>query len=564
MPRTKQRAFLCGAVPSRGRRSDLASQRQELPRDDGAVTFPIALRPLVPVRIFGVVKLLTLFASTFVAVVPVFPANGQNPATGDTLSEAVQLRNSGQLASAATLLRSYWAGHRSDPNAALLYGETLYWLKRFDEARAVYEAGVSANPDNLPLALSFGRMLIETGDGARARTLLEPFQGSPSGFAPSSTLLGTLAYWEGDLTTAARLFREALRANPEEHDAARQLEEIRVLTSSWLRLGGDGRFDDQPLHRIAGDAQAGWYVTELAAISARVRPMYFQLGDSLTRTITQAEGELSFYSPATHVEISLAGGGLTRSYDVRSDWTARVVLGIRMPQKIVVRAQAERSPYLYTLASLTKAVMTRTFSLSADWNDPSGWIARALVQRELYPDVNAISTVYGWVLAPLVHRAEIDVQLGVSASAQDADENRFALARPVQPYPVGDSRFSTAGIYNPYYTPSSLSSESVVGAIALRPSSDVTFRAGGGYAIRATDNNPSFSVLPASGTQPATLQQTFQSRTFSPWTARASIEAALTGHASFMAGAEYGKTPFYSATTAETALIYHFHSRSQL
>jgi tetratricopeptide (TPR) repeat protein len=501
--------------------------------------------------------------STFLAVVPVLPASGQNAMSPDTLSEAVQLRNSGRITEAATLLQSYWANHRSDADAARLYGETLYWLKRFSEAAAIYEIGVRANPDNLPLALSYGRMLIETGDGTRARALLAPFQSSPAGIAPTNTLLGTLAYWEGDLTSAVRLFREALRANPDERDAARQLEEIRHLTSPWARLGGDGRFDDQPLHRIAGDAQVGWYLTELAALSARVRPMYFQMGDSVTRTITHAEGELSLYSPATHLEVSLAGGGLTRSYGRSSDWTARGILGLRLPQHIVVRARAERSPYLYTLASLTKVVMTSTLSLSADWSNPSGWIARALAQRDQYPDANAISTVYGWVLAPLVHQPRTDVLLGVSAAAQDAEENRFTLASPVQPYPPGDARFSTAGVYDPYYTPASLSYESLVGAVVLRASQVVTVRMGGGYAIHGADSNPTFIVAPASGGQPASVQKTFQPRTFSPWNARASIEAALSAHASFTAGAEYGRTVNYSATAAEAALIYRFHGRSK-
>lgn len=508
-------------------------------------------------------KLLPLFAAASLAVVPVL-VKGQTPAAGDTLAEAVQLRDSGQLAQAATLLQAYWASHNGDANAARLYGETLYWLKRFADSRAVYEAGVRANPGNLPLALSYGRMLIETGGGARARTLLAPFQDSAAGIAPTSTLLGTLSYWDGDLTTAARLFRKALRANPEERDAARQLDEIRALTSSWLRLGADSRFDDQPLHRIAGDVQAGRFVTELASISARVRPMYFELGDSVTRTLTLAEGELSLYSPATHVEASLAAGGLSRSYDKSSDWTARGILGLRMPHHVVLRARAERAPYLYSLASLTKAVMTLAFSFSADWNDPAGWIGRALVQRELYPDANAVSTIYAWVLAPLLHQPGADIQLGVSAAAQDADENRFALARPIQPYPPGDSRFSTAGIYDPYYTPSSLSYQSVIGAVALRPAPGVTLRGGGGYAIRASDESPSFIVSPATPTQPVTVQRSFQSRTFTLWNARASIEAALTGHASFIAGGAYDRTAFYSAKTAEAAIIYRFHGRSEL
>jgi tetratricopeptide (TPR) repeat protein len=516
-----------------------------------------------PERIFAAVKLLPSLAATFFALVPVLDASGQIPVVTDTLAEAEQLRNSGQIDSAATLLQTYWASHGDDANTARLYGETLYWQKRFREARVVYEVGVSANPGDLALSLSYGRMLIETGEGARARAVLAPFLRSPEGIARASTLLGTLSYWEGDYSTAARLFSEALRANPEERDAARQLAEIRLVTSPWIRLAADGRFDDQPIHSIAADAQVGWYVTELIALSARVRPMRFQLADSLTRTIAQAEGELSAYVPAARLEISLAAGGLSRSFDTSTDWTARGMLGLRVPRHIVLRARTERAPYTYTEASLSGAVMTRTFSLGADWNDPAGWTARALVQRQLYPDANAVSTVYGWVLAPLIHRPAAEIQLGVSAVAQDADENRFTLARPVQPYVPGDPRFSTAGIYAPYYTPSGLSSQSVIGAFAVHPSSGVTLRGGGSYSIRAVDSGPSFVVSPATAVEPPTVERSFHSRTFSAWNARASIEAALTPSASFKAGGEYARTVFYSATTAEAALIYRFNRRSQ-
>jgi hypothetical protein len=234
-----------------------------------------------------------------------------------------------------------------------------------------------------------------------------------------------------------------------------------------------------------------------------------------------------------------------------------------MPHHFVIRARAERGPYLYSLGSLSTAVMTRTFSFSGDWNDPVGWMGRALVQRELYPDANAVSTAYAWVLAPVVHQSRADLQLGVSAAAQDADESRFALARPVQPYPPGDSRFSTAGVYAPYYTPASLSYQSVIGAVALRPSLDVTLRGGGGYAIRASDSSPSFILTPQPGNRPATVQRSFQPRDFSLWNARASIEAALNPQAWFVIGGEHYRTPFYSSTTAEAAIIYRFHSRSE-
>ena len=78
----------------------------------------------------------------------------------DTLAEAEKLRNSGQIAQAAHPLQPYWANHNGDrmplaSTARPLLAETIR------RGAHGYEVGVRANPGDLPLALSFGRMLIE-------------------------------------------------------------------------------------------------------------------------------------------------------------------------------------------------------------------------------------------------------------------------------------------------------------------------------------------------------------------------------------------------------------------
>jgi hypothetical protein len=61
-----------------------------------------------------------------------------------------------------------------------------------------------------------------------------------------------------------------------------------------------------------------------------------------------------------------------------------------------------------------------------------------------------------------------EFQAGYSFTAEDADESRFVLSSPAQPYPPGDPHFSTEGHYAPYYTPSHVVTHSVIAAAAVR------------------------------------------------------------------------------------------------
>ena len=154
-----------------------------------------------------------------------------------------------------------------------------------------------------------------------------------------------------------------------------------------------------------------------------------------------------------------------------------------MPSHVVIRGARRASTLPVFTGKSYESRDDPTFSFSADWNDPAGWMGRALVQRELYPDANAVSTsMPGRLLQDprAAHGAPVRGQRRRSRRDESGSHSRARCT-----FPPGDSRFSTAGIYAPYYTPASLSYQSVIGAVALRPSPDVTLRGGGGYAIRA-------------------------------------------------------------------------------
>ena len=179
------------------------------------------------------------------------------------------------------------------------------------------------------------------------------------------------------------------------------------------------------------------------------------------------------------------------------------------------------------------------------------------MQRQWFPDANTVSAAYAWVLAPVLNKPTFQLQLGYSASGQDARELRFVLAYPAQPYGPGDPRFQTAGRYAPYYTPSGLVSHSVVTAIIVRPVPWGVVRLNASYGVQSVENAP--FLYPAVSPFGMTVVQlgTYR-RTFSPWTARARLEYSATPVVQVNITGDMARTAFYRNSTAAVEITYRF------
>jgi len=480
---------------------------------------------------------------------------GSQAPTPDLPTQAQRLRDAGNIAAAAELLRTQLAREPDNGDVARLLAQTLYWLQDFAGARAVYDIALARHPEDTALRLQYGRMLAETGERARARELVTPLQRIQTTEVEANALLGTIAYWEGDLTTAQQLFEEVLRVNPTHAEARRQHEEILAASAPWVRVSSGFGRDDQPLDRVALGFEAGWFATPLLPVTVRVEPLIYRLDDSTTRRLLAAEVSVAHFAPGPRLETQLSGGVFRRSISEQElDWKARATLGVRLPRRLTARVRAERTPYLYTTSSLDAPVVVQTGTALLHFEDPRGWLGEAAYQHQRFPDDNTIRTVYAWQLVPLMHENAAELQVGYSFVTENADESRFVLALPVQPYLPGDPRFSTTGRYAPYYTPSRTVTHSVIVAATLRPSRSTALRMGGGHALRATEDAPAFVV--SSGQ----VQRTMTSRAFSPWNLRGSLEIALGGHATLSANGERGRTAFYDWWTTGLQVTHRFRA----
>ena len=465
------------------------------------------------------------------------------------VAEASRLRDARDFRAAIAVLREHLRAHPYDGDAIRMLAQTLYWTGEVGEAEATYEAALAQQPDDTRLRLDFARMLSETRRGPRARALLTPLRDDQAAAAEAESLLGTVAYWEGNLTGAKRHFEAALSHEPERADAIRQLREIRASAAPWIRLGGEARWDDQPLDRLAGTLEAGWYLTPLQSLALHVQPQHLSAGDT-AETVTAAEVMLAGYWPASRLETEAMLGVLQRSA-AGTDWTGRFGVGLRLPQHLVLRARVERSAYLWTRASVATPVMTQAASGLLDWSDPRGWTGQAGYTLQQYPDENRIHTTFLWALAPVIRSAAGEVKLGYGFNYQDAEQSRFDSA------PV-NTLDPLSGRYEPYYTPQNLQAHNATGAARVQLGRAVTLRANGAYSVYATEDAPVLFRVGQGGPGSPAVQTAYYRRTIHPWNMRAALATTFPGRLMATAYGEHLRTAFYAASTAGVEMTYRF------
>jgi len=475
------------------------------------------------------------------------PATEQSPAVG----EARRLRDSRAFAQAVKVLEGHLHDNPGDLEAVRLRAQLLYWLKDYARARAAYAAALAEHPGEEGLRVDYARMLVETGDRRGARLLLAESHRQSVTSAEADALLGTILYWNGDLTAAKKLFIDALRKDPSHQTAARQLMEIQTLSAPWLRLIPSVWHDDQPLNHAGAALEVGWFATPLLSIAFRSEPVRYAAEGS--RTFWTNEAELSHFAPGTGIETHLAAGVFRRPGGTDSlQWVGRGEAALRARGGVTVRGRVQRSPYLFTLASLDTPVTSATFAGLVQWTHRRGWLGEAALQHQRFPDGNQARSVYAWVLAPVLERKRTRLQAGYSLSTADADEDRFVLARPEQPLTPSDPRFDFSGVYRPYYTPARVVTHAFVGAIEARPAAGPTFHAGGSYGFRAEEDA---TVFFSSGDGIATLTGR---RSFQPWTARASLDIPASRALVVSARGEAGRTAYYRWTAVSVHLHFRF------
>jgi hypothetical protein len=452
------------------------------------------------------------------------PAVARAQAEAPSVAAAVAARDSGDLKGAEAILREVLAREPENGDGIRALAQILYWTHDNAGATALYERGIALHPEDRSLKLDYGRMLVETLFNSRAREILTPLLDDADSRSRAATLLGTLSYWEGDLTSAARMFRAA-SADSSAADARRMLGEIRAASSPWASLEASGAHDDQPLNVLRAILTAGMFLDPLTTLSISARPDRLESDDSVSAVVTRAEVALSHHAAGSRMDVRLAAGVVNHASDPgvsTTDWTARGGLRVRVSDDVALEGRADRSPYLYTVASVAQPTMSQSFATVVAFANARGWMAEAAGTLSRFEDDNSVRGAYAWALAPVARSETAILRAGYSLSYQDAAESRYKIADRS---------------YAPYYTPQNIVTHSLLASTQLRPSPGTSFTLRGGYGFASED-------------APVPLTTGLAKRRFHPWDAHAAIDASLSELAKLTVFADATKTAFYTWVSA--------------
>ena len=374
--------------------------------------------------------------------------------------EAGRLRDSGKFVEAVDLLRKHRVEYPNDGDAIRMMAETLYWLKDFVAAKALYDSAVVLHPDDVELRRQYDRFTAETTGTAITADNAEG--------AEKTGIAGI----EGKAGQAGNTTEEK-------------------FPSSWISLRLGGLHDDQPLNRGGGGVEGGYYLApSISAKASGGSDFYREMSKTdvsgLDADLVTIHGSIGVagYSLSTRTDFSIEGGFIQRNKPSGMDWTGLAAFGVKPHPFVRLGVRAERAAYLYTAASLRTSVMTESYGGSVDV-DGKGWLGRAVYQLQEFPDDNSGTSAYAWAMAPLLNTSNALLQGGYSMSYQDTRELRFDLNAPIDLTGV-----SIPGHYTPYYTPQNIIVHSIIAAFTVTAANGFVGRLGGSFGVHATEDAP--------------------------------------------------------------------------
>jgi tetratricopeptide (TPR) repeat protein len=449
-----------------------------------------------------------------------------------------------------------------------LHGQALYWSKDFGATRNYFRASIERNPQLEILKLDYGRILFELNQLNEARIILNDYLKAEPENAETHLILGKIAYWQGKRPKKSLQHLYAVHKHyPSNQEATDLIKEVRQNTSPYLKISSSRYTDSQPLEYIHTTIETGFYQSAWLQPSIQLQNRLFS--EDLNAQHFQFSNKSAF--PKSKTAVLMRAGVFLNSWTNETPHTAGIEIRQQLSNNYELAGGIDRSPYLYTLRSLSSNVMQTNYSASIGRETGNKFKGKVTFQHQLFEDNNFVQWFSLWTLFPIASTPAIQFDIGYAFLAAGSKENRFVLENPddanLSPTAPGNTY---PGVFDPYFTPQKQIVHSLLAKIDLKLGSSVKISFNNNIGVFARIDNPEFvqggtggtkpgnPVFPPGTTQPGGIYKVFTPTQYLPLDLKSTISWNLSKKIMLSGEYNYFKTIWFDSHTFSAGLKMNF------
>jgi hypothetical protein len=472
----------------------------------------------------------------------------------DTLALAKVLMEKGHNSKAAHLLEDWVINHPDDTDAIWLYAQNQYWLKKFCYSQELFQKALSQEPQNLYLKLDYIESLLNMGRLNKAGQQLKLLNKKEVTDPHSQHLLAKWHYWSGNLLTAQQHAEKASK-NKSVY-APSLLKEIKRSRSPVASITSSYSTDTQPLDRINTIASAGLARSNLFNLHLNME--YGKIIDReipASTKLVEIHNRFSISKTGTKINV---GGGIFKLNEFDLSPTYAITINQRLPDNIQLELSGRHLPYLFTRASMSTAVFVDQLRVTAHWMERHGLEVNSGFQKDIFQDENEISTAWIWLLSPAIKLKNLSGKIGYTFSFSDTDFSRFQAVQTIEQILARpDPLTQIDGIYNPYFTPSSMFIHAALWSLQLPIGKKISVTFNGNHGFYAHALNP-YLYLNSNQNSDIFIDEGFAKTPFTPFKYEGKFDFELSDRLGLSVSYLYQRIFFYDIQTAFIHLNHYF------
>ena len=480
----------------------------------------------------------------------------QNISLDSTLNSAKNLRNAGNFGQAVTIMENF--NKQSPDNIWLmqLYAETLFWMKKYKKADSIYRRAIRIYPGNFEIKYEYSIFLFDRGNYKETRKQLLLYTEKITDNTGAESILGITDYYLGNFKEAERHLKRSLTLNPDNQKAREVYTEVSHIVKPWFKGSVFYTDDSQPLNQWNPAIMGGWYYSHYLNLSFALNHQNFS-ADSINSNMTRFRIQNDFIIPGYGIKAAIFAGGFHTSIIKAFDLIWGINIDKRVFGNLHVRAAGERSPYTYTTASIESPFLRNKYSLSFSWETPQKWNASIGYIGEYFPDINNVKTAYAWALSPQLKFSFFRVNIGYAFNYANSKSSRYVSELPLDEILENYQPDQTIkGIYQPYFTPNTQYSNSVLANIYFVPSKKIIVKLKSSVGFYSRTMNPYLYLDNENGQ--VVIKEDFYQVSFTPLDVGISFHYDITDKTTLFISYTYLQTFYFSSNNINAGLKIYF------